>query len=296
MKRALKTLKTEAPYLLFILPAFLGYTIFSIVPLFKSFAYAFTDWDGYSEANFVGLKNFHDLIGDAPMMTALGNTLLYAVSVPVLVTLFAIPLAVILNGKMKTRNLQRAVFFFPSVPSALILGYLWSYMLSPTGRGLINSILGAFGIERVLWLGTPELAMFSIILVSVWSQVGWHACIYLANLQSIPSSYIEAARIDGANGWHIFRHITFPMLASSMTISVMLLLTGSLKVFDLPFSLTNGGPGYSTTMITQIIITRGVTEKLYGKATAMSVIFFAIIFVCTFLQLTLMKRREEKLS
>ena len=134
--------------------------------------------------------------------------------------------------------------------------------------------------------------MFSIIMVSVWSQIGWHACIYLANLQSIPSSYIEAARIDGASGWDIFRHITFPMLAPSMTISVMLLLTGSLKVFDLPFSLTNGGPGYSTLMVTQIIITRGVTEKLYGKATAMSVVFFFVICICTIIQLSLMKKRE----
>ena len=229
-----KNLKREFPYLLFILPAFLGYTTFTIVPLLNSFKYAFTNWDGFNKAEFVGLKNFFDLFGDAPMMRALLNTLVYAVSVPLLVTLLAIPLAVLLNGKMKTRNLQRAVFFFPSVPSVLILGYLWSYMLSPTGRGLINTILGVFNIDKVLWLGKPMLAMFSIIMVSVWSQVGWHACIYLANLQSIPASYIEAARIDGASGWGIFRHITFPMLAPSMTISVMLLLTGSLKVFDFP--------------------------------------------------------------
>ena len=272
-----RTLKKEFPYLLFILPAFLGYTTFTIVPLLNSFKYAFTNWDGFNRAEFVGFKNFLDLFGDAPMMRALLNTLVYAVSVPLLVTALSIPLAVLLNGKMKTRNLQRAIFFFPSVPSVLILGYLWSYMLSPTGRGLINTILALFNIDKVLWLGTPVLAMVSIIMVSVWSQVGWHACIYLANLQSIPSSYIEAARIDGASGWAIFRHITFPMLAPSMTISVMLLLTGSLKVFDLPFSLTNGGPGYSTLMVTQIIITRGVTEKLYGKATAMSVVFFFVI-------------------
>lgn len=290
-----RTLKKEFPYLLFILPAFLGYTTFTIVPLLNSFKYAFTNWDGFNRAEFVGFKNFLDLFGDAPMMRALLNTLVYAVSVPLLVTALSIPLAVLLNGKMKTRNLQRAIFFFPSVPSVLILGYLWSYMLSPTGRGLINTILALFKIDKVLWLGTPVLAMVSIIMVSVWSQVGWHACIYLANLQSISSSYIEAARIDGASGWAIFRHITFPMLAPSMTISVMLLLTGSLKVFDLPFSLTNGGPGYSTLMVTQIIITRGVTEKLYGKATAMSVVFFFVICVCTVIQLYLMKKREEKL-
>lgn len=111
-----KTLKREFPYLLFILPAFLGYTTFTIVPLLNSFKYAFTNWDGFNRAEFVGFKNFLDLFGDAPMMRALMNTLVYAVSVPLLVTLFAIPLAVLLNGKMKTRNLQRAVFSFRPFP------------------------------------------------------------------------------------------------------------------------------------------------------------------------------------
>lgn len=293
---AIKSARKELPYLLFLLPAFLGYTIFVITPLLQGFRFAFTNWDGLNRADFVGFQNFIDLFNDQHMMRTLRNTLVYSVSVPVLVTLFAIPLAVILNGRMKTRNLQRAIFFFPSVPSILILGYLWSYVLNPTRRGLINTILGAFGIDPVLWLATPDLAMFSVILVAVWQATGWHACIYLANLQSIPKELIESAKIDGAKGWSIFRYITYPMLAPSMTISVMLLLTGSLGVFALPFSLTGGGPGLSTTMVTQMIITRGITQRLYGRATAMSLVFFLIIFVFTVIQLTLMKRRENNLQ
>lgn len=288
-------LKKEWPYILFIIPAFVAYTVFGIYPLFSSFKYAFTNWDGFNKAEFVGLSNFVTAFSDGPMLQALTNTLIYAVSVTVLVTIFAIPLAIILNSEMKSKNLQRAIFFFPSVPSALILGYLWSYMLSPTNKGLINRILSKFDISTVLWLARPNLAMFSLIMVTIWATTGWHACIYLANLQSIPKEYYESAQIDGAKRFDLFKHITFPMLAPAMTISVMLLITSSLKVFDLVFSLTNGGPGYSTTMITQIIITRGITEKMYGKATAMSVIFFIIIFIVTTLQLTLMKKREEKL-
>jgi len=288
--------RKEFPFLMFILPAFVAYTLFGIYPLIKSFFYAFTDWNGIGIPKFTGFANFIAAFSDDSIRQSFGNTLLYAVSVPILVTVLAIPLAIVLNGAMKTRNLQRAIFFFPSVPAALIMGYVWSYMLDASSDGVINQILGFFHLSPVLWTADPQLAMFSLIMVAVWGSTGWHACIYLANLQSIPSDYYEAAYMDGANSWQKFHYITFPMLAPSMTISFMLLLTGSLKIYDLAFALTNGGPGYATTMITQTIIEKGVTEKLYGQATAMSVLFFAVIFIFTTLQVTLMKKREENLQ
>jgi len=289
-------LKQEVPYLLFILPAFVAYTIFTIIPLIMSFRYSFTDWDGYNRANFVGFANYFGVFRDAAMKTAMRNTLFYGIMSPLLITIFAIPLSLILNSNMATKNIQRAIFFFPSVPSALILGYVWTYILSPLKSGALNSILSIFGIEPILWLADPKLAMVSLLMIAVWGWSGWHACIYLANLKSIPAEYYESAIIDGANGWNKFRYITFPMLAPAMTISVMLNITGSLKVFDMPFALTGGGPGYATTMITQMIIKSGVADKMYGKATAMSVMFFIVIFFITWFQLTLMKRREEKLQ
>ena len=261
-----------------------------------SFRYSFTNWDGYTRADFVGLSNYFGVFSDGAMTQAMKNTLIYGFFSPLLITLFAIPLSLILNTGMKTRNLQRAVFFFPSVPSALILGYIWSFILSPSNAGAVNRFLALLGIEPVLWLADPNLAMVSLLIIAVWGWSGWHACIYLANLQSIPREYYEAAIIDGANAWNKFRYVTFPMLAPAMTISVMLNITGSLKVFDMPFALTGGGPGYATTMVTQMIITRGITDKMYGKATAMSVMFFIVIFIITFLQLTIMKRREENLN
>ena len=190
------------------------------------------------------------------MKTALLNTCFYSIVFPLVTTVFAIPLSLVLNSGMKTKNLQRAVFFFPSVPSAIILGYLWAYILSPTGNGLLNKLLGLFGIHPVMWLAVPKWAMFSVLLVNLWSVVGWHACIYLAQLQSIPTEYYEAANVDGATAWQKFRYITFPMLAS------------------------------------QIIIKTGFVEKSYGKATAMSAIFFVFIAVISVIQLKLMKKRE----
>ena len=289
-----KKLKKELPFLAFIVPAFIVYTVLTMYPLIQTIWLSFTNWDGYSMSNlsFVGLENFKAVLADKSMKSALLNTLFYSVIFPILTTIFAIPLSLALNSKMKSRNLQRAVLFFPSVPSAIILGYLWAYILAPTSSGLLNKFLGLFGINPVMWLSTPKTAMFSVIMVNLWSVLGWHACIYLAQLQSIPAEYYEAATVDGANAWQKFRYITFPMLASAMTVSVMLLLVNSMKIFDLPFALTNGGPGTSTTMISQIIIKTGFVEKSYGKATAMSAIFFVFIAVISIVQLNTMKKRE----
>ena len=289
-----KKLKKELPFLAFIVPAFIVYTVLTMYPLIQTIWLSFTNWDGYSMCNlsFVRLENFKAVLADKSMKSALLNTLFYSMVFPILTTIFAIPLSLALNSKMKSRNLQRAVFFFPSVPSAIILGYLWAYILAPTSSGLLNKFLGLFGINPVMWLSTPKTAMFSVIMVNLWSVLGWHACIYLAQLQSIPAEYYEAATVDGANAWQKFRYITFPMLASAMTVSVMLLLVNSMKIFDLPFALTNGGPGTSTTMISQIIIKTGFVEKSYGKATAMSAIFFVFIAVISIVQLNTMKKRE----
>lgn len=288
-------LRKEIPYLCFILPAFIVYTVLTVVPLVQTLGLSFTNWDGYSISNlkFTGLENFMSVLSDRSMKTALLNTLGYSVIFPILTTFFAIPLSLALNSKMKTRNLQRAVFFFPSVPSAIILGYLWAYILSPTQNGLLNKVLGLFGVEPVMWLAMPKWAMFSVILVNLWSAIGWHACIYLAQLQSIPMEYYEAATVDGATGWQKFKFITLPMLAPAMTTSVMLLLLNSMKLFDLPFALTSGGPGNATTMVSQIIIKTGFVEKSFGKATAMSAIFFVFIAVISAVQLTLMRKMEE---
>ena len=287
-------LRKELPYLLFILPAFIVYTILTVIPLVQTLGLSFTNWDGYSMSHlsFTGLKNFRLVFADRSMKTALLNTCFYSIVFPLVTTVFAIPLSLVLNSGMKTKNLQRAVFFFTSVPSAIILGYLWAYILSPTGNGLLNKLLGLFGIQPVMWLAVPKWAMFSVLLVNLWSVVGWHACIYLAQLQSIPTEYYEAANVDGATAWQKFRYITFPMLASAMTVSVMLLLLNSMKLYDLPFALTSGGPGTSTTLVSQIIIKTGFVEKSYGKATAMSAIFFVFIAVISVIQLKLMKKRE----
>jgi raffinose/stachyose/melibiose transport system permease protein len=288
----------EMPYMFFILPALVVYSVLTIYPLIQTLGLSFTNWDGYSikDIRFVGLTNFKRMFSDRSMRTALLNTIRFSLIQPFIVTVLAILLSLALNTGMKTRNLQRAIFFFPSVPSSIIIGYLWSYILAPTRSGLINNILGIAGIQPLLWLAKPDMAMISVIAVSVWGSVGWHACIYLARLQGISGDYYEAATIDGANAWQRFWSITFPMLASAMTISVMLLILSALKVYDLPFALTQGGPGTATTMVSHIIIKTGFVEKSYAKALAMSSVFFLFIAVVSAIQLTLMKKREANID
>lgn len=292
---SLREIRKNVPYALFLAPAIIIYTIITFIPVVWTFFYSFTNFNGLSEYEFVGLNNYIQAFTTKNVVQSFRNTLLYAVAVPVSVTVLAIPLAVILSGKMKSRNLQRAIFFFPSVISSLFIGYIWNFILSASKYGLVNSILTGLGMEKLLLLSDPDSAMLLLILVTVWCNLGWHASIYIANIQTISPEFYEAAEVDGASAFDKFRYITFPMLAPAMTTSVMLLLTGSLKAFDMPFALTNGGPGYATTMITQTIITEGIGANRVGFASAMAFIFLFTIAVVSTIQTKFMTKREDNL-
>lgn len=276
------------------IPAFILFTIFCAIPIIESFYYSFTDWNGVSaKANFVGVKNYLELFKDHEIvLPAIGHTLEYAFYVCILVTVIAIPLAVVLNAKLVSVKWLRAIFFFPSVPSALIIGFLWAFFLSTADYGPVNTILGWVGISPVNWLGEPSNARLSILLVSVWQGVGWHAVLYIANLQSIPSDYYESAQMDGANQWNKFRYITLPMLMPTFSISCLFLITGAFKLFDLPIALTNGGPGHSTYYLVHAIYNTGILENRYGRASALSIVLFVFILVVTLLQQKAMNRSE----
>lgn len=279
-------LKKELPYLGFVFPAFVVYTLLVMYPLLQAVGLSFTDWKGvtFENLHFVGMKNYIDVFKDKQIVMSITNTIKYALAVPIAITVLAIPLSSVLNSKMRTRNLQRAAFFFPSVPSALVLGFLWSYIMSPLDYGLLNRFVAKLGMKPVLWLADPKMAMVSVIAVTVWSQLGWHACIYLAQLQSISNDLYEAARIDGASTLQLFFKVTIPQLKPATVTSVMLLMISSLKVFDLPFALTGGGPGYATTMISQVIIERGFVDKMYGRSMASAIVFFVFVALITVLQ------------
>jgi len=293
--KKLGTWRDIAANQLFLLPIAVVFLLLYVVPLCQSFWYSLTDFNGYSRVlHFVGLRNYLRAFTDSSMLAALGFTFLYAIATTILVTLLAIPLAVVLNQKFFGRNFVRAVFFFPAIPSIAVLGLVWSFILSPLGSGAVNSVLGLVGVAPVPWLADGMLARLSAIIVSVWSQTGWHAILYLAYLQSIPTDFYEAATIDGATPRQRFFALTLPLLAPAVTVSQMLLLTGGLKVFDLPYTLTKGGPGYATTTISQVIIRRGLGEAKFGEASALAVVFMLMVLVVIVTQLTISRRLEGR--
>lgn len=292
-----KKIKKNLQYEIFVIPALAAFTLFTVIPLIKTITYSITDFNGVNHTyNFVGLKNYISVFQDEVMKQALFNTLFYTFCTMVLINLLAIPLAVFLDKQTKLKSIERAVFFFPSIVSALLLGYIWGYILSPLKTGALNTILGYMGMDSVGFTATAWGARLCIIFVAIWTSTGWHATVYLAYLQAIPTEYYEAASLDGASKWQQFKNITFPMLAPGLTVNTLLLLTNGLKVYDLPYALTKGAPGYSNYTVTQIIIQRGITEKQYGVSTALATIFILMVMVIAVIQFLTMRKREEDMS
>jgi len=269
-----------------------------LIPLAQTFYYSLTDASGYcTTMSFVGLANYERVLTDKTMLAGLTFTVLYTVATTILITLVAIPLAVVLNRRFFGRNFVRSVFFFPAIPSLAILGLVWGYILSPLASGALNTLLqGVFSIGPFPWLSSDALARASVIGVALWSSAGWHAVIYLAYLQSIPADYYESATVDGSTPRQQFFHITLPLLTPAIIISQFLLLTSGLRVYDLPFTLTKGGPGFATTTITQSIITNGVAQGRYGLASALSVLFTLSVAVLVVVQLFVSRRVERRVS
>lgn len=244
----------------------------------------------------MGFANYVQCFKDPTLLAGLGFTLLYTVATTVLITVIALPLAVVLNRKFFGRNFARSLFFFFSVPSMAVLGLVWQYIFSPLKSGVVNTLLAKIGIDAIPWLSNSELAKFCVIFVAVWAQIGWHATLYLAYLQAIPADIYEQAAVDGANRRQQFFNITLPQMVPAMGVSIFMLLTGGLKVYDLPYGLTSGGPGYSTYTVTQSIILTGIGSSRYGLGSALGVIFFICCALLVALQQVITNLVEKRLS
>lgn len=282
---------------LFTLPVLALLALLLVYPMAQSLYWSFTDFNGYSlDYDFVGLANYANVFRESTLLDGLTFTLLFTLVTTVVVTALAVPLALVLNQRFLGRDFARSVFFFPAVPSIALFGLVWGFILNPLGSGALNGVLDTlFGIGPLPWLSDEGLARVSIIIVAVWSSTGWHAILYLAYLQSIPTDFYEAARLDGASRLQQFRYLTLPMLAPAVTVSTLLLVTGGFKVYELPLTLTGGGPGTATYTITQAIITGGVGQGRYGQASALSVVFMLAVALVVLVQFGLSRRVEKGL-
>mgnify|MGYP002402997163 CR=1 FL=1 len=291
-------IKSAIEYEILLLPALIGFAVVFMYPAVKSLIYSFTDYSVFNRTiSFIGLQNFIELFHDDRMTAAIKNSILYAVLFTFLQSALAIPLAVALDSKIRTRNVLRTIFYMPHIFSALIIGFVWSFNLSTSAFGLINNTLRDIGLGFLAqnWLGDPHIAIYSCIFVAVWQGTGYAMMLYVANLQSVPREMYEAARIDGASAFQTFRYITLSFLAPAMTITTLTGMIAGLKVYEQIVALTNGGPGYATETLTTALMYRGFTENRYGYASALAVMMMLGIMVISFFQLRILSKREDKL-
>ncbi|MGG1314324.1 MULTISPECIES: carbohydrate ABC transporter permease [Cohnella] len=273
-------------------PALICVAIAFYIPFAMTIRYSLTKWNGISKhPKFIGLDNFKQIFsGDANFANASWFTIKYALLYIVLVNVLAIVLAVILDMKLKSKNWLRAAFFIPYILSLVIVGFIWKFIFMQ-GFESFYDITG-WDIFKLSWLGEPGPAFVSVLLVSIWQSIGFYMVIYIAGLQSVPDDLKEAATVDGAGPFRRFFSVTLPLLAPSVTISVFMALTNSIKVFDVILSLTAGGPGGTTYSVAFDIYRDTFQNNMYGYGTAKALILFVAVLIITVIQLTIFKRRE----
>lgn len=277
---------------LFYAPALIMLVLFSLYPLISGIGISLTSWDGFNpEKIFVGLSNYVTMLRDANFRMTLINTFIYGIGSTIIQQVLGLGLALLLNSKIKGRNLMRAIIYLPALVSAVIMGTMY-YFIFQYDTGALNTILSALGLEKVVWFQNATTALIIILVVNSVQFVGTSMIIYLAGLQGLDQSVVEVASLDGASGWKMFWNITLPGLAPSFTTSVVLNLIGGLKLFDVIKVLTGGGPGYSTNSVSSYISIQYFDNQNAGYAAAMGVVLFIIIAVVT----TVMNKGLDKLG
>ncbi|MGF7004197.1 carbohydrate ABC transporter permease [Ohessyouella blattaphilus] len=266
--------------------------LFHTIPFLRGVFYSFTDWRGYGEWNFVGLRNYVHLLTDRDIVNAYSFTIRFSVITTILVNTISLILACALNAKIKFKNTIKAFYFLPYMLGTLIVGFIFNYIFA----NLIPGAGKALGIQElsVNVLGTNR-AMWGIIVVSVWIGCAFNTLIYLAGLQSIDTDVYEAASLDGAAGIKRFWKITFPLLAPSFTINMVLSAKNYLMVYDQIMAMTNGGPGTTTTSIAVLIYKKGFGGGQFAYQSANAVVLFIIVVLIAFFQLKVLEKREDKL-
>lgn len=285
-----RTVKNAAIAYLFLLPNFIGFLIFTLIPIICSMGLSVMKWDSANPMVFVGLDNFKRLLTDETFKISLWNTFYYSIFTVPLTMAAALGLAMILNQKLKGINIFRTIFFFPHVASLVAVAVVWNLLFHPS-LGPVNNILRALGITNPPgWTSSIDWAMPVIIIVSIWKSMGYYMILYLSGLQAIPGELYEAAKMDGANAFQRFKNITLPMLTPTTFFVSIMLTIACFKVFDLVSVMTNGGPGRATNVLVLHIYNTAFINYEFGYASAISMILFLIVLTITIIQF----RSEKK--
>ena len=277
-------------YLVLVLPGMIIFTIGLIIPLFLSFRYSLTDWDGMTaEKTFVGLQNYIKLFKDKEFLEAWWFTIKFTVGNTIIQNVLALLFAVALDSGIRFQKLYRTAFFVPCLISAIVVGFVWLKMFSNV-LPAINDLLGT-GFNFLLF-GKAETVLGGLLIANNWQWVGYWMLIYLAGLQSVPAELYEAAKVDGANAIHRFFNVTIPMLAPAITICVVGITTGSLKVYDLLVASTKGGPGRASTSVIYKTYTTAINGRQYGYGSAMTVTLVIALLLVALIQVKGLRKKE----
>lgn len=274
-----------------IIPALVLFLAFTYYPLMSTIKYSVTDWNGFSKTfNYVGFENFINLFQDSDIRQSFGNTMYFTIITVIIGTVLQLFLAVVLYNNFKGKKFFRALFYLPCVISQLIASLTWIGFFQYTG--VINEVLVKLGFEAIDLLGNPDTVKGVLIFIDLWLGTGYGMVIFLAGLTAIPSDVYESARIDGAIGIRRFFKITLPLLMPSVTVNIFISITACLKVFDMPFIMTRGGPMGASNMLSMTIYDNAFKYEKFGYSAAIGLTFFLFIASITIVQLILTRRKE----
>lgn len=266
---------------------------FIFIPIIFALIISFTDYDIINKPSFLGIDNYIKLFNDPYFFIAAKNTLVYTLLYVPLGLIVALGTASLLNMKKKGAKLFRTLFYIPVLCSSVATATIWYWLLNPS-NGLINVVLGMFGIDGPAWLYDSKWAMIAIVVMSVWMTFGTNMIIFLAGLQGIPEGLYEAAKIEGASKWQTFRYVTWPSLSKTTFLVTTMLIINAFQVFDQAYILTKGGPGNSTITLVYYIYNKGFGGLEMGYAAAISFVLFIMIFIVSLVNMKLNNSNNDE--
>ncbi len=273
----------------FILPAMVFFLIFVCLPAVQSFFTSFTQWEGIGPKKYTGIENYVNIFKDDRFWIAIKNNLLWAVcsaTIPLVIGL--VQANMLIRGRVRFANIFQLIFFLPQIISSVVAAITWKWIYDPN-LGPLNSLLMALGLENLTrpWLGDPDIVMFALLVVYIWVSYGFCTVVLCAAIQGVNEQLYEAARLDGCGRWMQFWNVTLPSIRQSMTTVLLLMIVWSFQVFDLVFTMTSGGPGYSSYVISYFVYYEGFIANNVGFAAALSIVLttFILIFSKVFMKL-----------
>ena len=281
----------ERTFLLITIPILALFFCFNTLPLIKGVIYSFTNFRGYGEFDWVGIRNYTDLFTDARVGKSYLFTFKLAIVATIVVNVLSLVLALGLNSKIKFKSALRGMYFVPNILGALVVGYIFNYFFTY----ILPAVVKMMGGKGDSILASSKWAWVAIVIVCAWQSVAMNTIIYISGLQTVPEDVYEAGSLDGATGWKKFKNLTFPLILPFFTINMVLCMKNFLMVFDQIMALTKGGPAQSTESISFLIYNNGMAGGQFGFQSANAVVFFVVIVVVSVLQMNFLGNKDEQL-